>query len=166
MTGPATTQRAPAPSGPLWCDDFDADLPKVVPGALDILGAEADVDLRTHCKPTNGRINCPAAWWGDDGLTAFFATPSYGAAAPAGYWTTDPVVDCTFWEVVRDEWIHGSIVVVNSRFVWKPPNRLMEQLMFDLRGWTVLDDLERTRIQKHVHASLAAAAERLTAALA
>jgi hypothetical protein len=148
-------------SGPLWCHDFDLDLPKVVSDWLDFLGYAADVELRTHCTPTNGRINCPSAWWTDHGLTAFFSTADYGAPAPPGYWTDRPLVECTFAEVVRDEWIHGQIVVVNGRLIWKPPNRLMEQLMFDVRGWTPLGDIERAAIKRHVRRSLAAAAFRL-----
>jgi hypothetical protein len=149
-------------AGPLWCDDFDTDLPKVVPDWLDFLGYAADVELQTYCSPTNGKINCPVAWWTDNGLTAFFATPGT-PPTPPGYLTHHPRVDCTFAEVVRDEWIHGCVVVVNQRLVWKPPNTLMERLMFDLRGWTVLDDIERTDIKRNVRRSLAAAAERLLA---
>jgi hypothetical protein len=152
--------------GPLWCEDFDADLPKVVPQALDVLGDLANVELVTYSHATNGKINCPSAWWTDHGLTAFFATPGWGGPAPAGYWTDKKVVACTFWDTVRDEWIHDATVIVNGRFVWKPPVQLMHRLMFDLRGWTPLDDIERASIQKHVRASLAAAAERLQAVIA
>lgn len=151
-----------AASGPLWCEDFDADLPKVVPGALDALGDAADVELRTYSRPTNGKINCPAAWHTDLGLTAYFSTPDFGQPQPLGYVTVkEALVPCTFWEVVRDEWIHGQVVVVNRRWVWTPPNDLMMRLMYDLRGWTALDDLKRVEIQRHVVASLEAASERL-----
>lgn len=151
--------------GPLWCDDFDADLPKVVPHATEELGVSAHVQLRTYCKPTNGRINCPTSWWTQHGLTAFFAEPGFGNPAPGGYVTSDPLVECTFAEVVRDEWIHGSVVVVNRQFVWTPPSRLMERLMFDVRGWTPLSEPERLQTQQHVRASLRAAADRLERAL-
>ena len=149
-------------SGPLWCDDFDADLPKVVPGALAALGDAADVELRTYCRPTNDRINCPASWHTDLGLTAYFSTPDFGQPQPLGYVTTkDELVPCTFWEVVRDEWIHESVVVVNRQWIWTPPGRLRYDLMADLRGWTPLDDLKRAAIQRNVCAGLEAAAERL-----
>jgi hypothetical protein len=147
--------------GLLWCEDFDADLPKVVPDALDLLAPVTNVVLRTHSTPTNGRINCPSSWWTDFGLTAFFATPGWGDPAPAGYWTNEPVVECSVEDIIRDEWIHGSVVVVNGRFVWRPPNQLMEWLMFDLRGWTPLESERRAEIQEHVRASLRAAVERL-----
>lgn len=69
--------------------------------------------------------------------------------------------DCTFAEVIRDEWVHGAVVVVNGRFVWQPPERLMLRLMFDLRGWQVLSDEDRAETRVHVRTSLAAAVQRL-----
>ena len=146
---------------PLWCADFDADLPKVVPQAMEILGDLADLELRTYATETNGRINCPCAWHTEHGLTAFFSTPGWGGPAPPGYMTDKPLIDCTFAEVVRDEWIHDSAVVVNGRLVWKPPSELMMRLMFDLRGWKVLSDEERAETRGYVRASLAAAVQRL-----
>jgi hypothetical protein len=151
----------PKPTGPLWCDDFDTDLPKVVPGALEALGDTADVALVTRCKPTNGRINCPSAWWTDHGLTAFFATDGYGGAAPAGYVTGDPLVGCSFAEAVRDEWIHDAAIVVNGHLIWKPPVGLMMRMLYDVRGWTTLDGPTREETQEHVRRSLRACAARL-----
>lgn len=150
----------------LWCDDFDADLLVVVPGAVEAIGDTADVRLRTYSHATNGKINCPSAWWTDHGLTAFFATDGYGGPAPAGYWTDKPVVDCSFVEAVRDEWIHDAVIVINGRFVWKPPARLMYDLMADLRGWHLLTDTQRDSICEHVRASLVAASGRLRALIA
>ena len=49
-------------SSGLWCDTFDADLLKVVPGAEEALGDTAAIELLTYSNPTNGKINCPAAW--------------------------------------------------------------------------------------------------------
>lgn len=154
-------------TGVLWCDDFDADLPKLVPDAIDYLGDMAGVKLRTRSKPTNGRINCPSSWWTDHGLTAFFTTDRWGNPEPPGYVTFDPVVYCTFWEAVRDEWCHDAVMVVNGQFVWKSPGDLMMQLMFDVRGWgEPLDEARRGAIQDHVRASLSAATERLRFAIA
>lgn len=147
----------------MWCADFDADLQKLIPAAHGVLGDAADIELLTYSYETNGKINCPSSWWTDHGLTAFFVTPGHGGPAPAGFWTNEGVVGCTFWEAIRDEWIHGSVIVVNGHFVWKPPDRLMERLMFDLRGWTPLGDEERAEIVTHVLASLHAAARRIRA---
>ncbi len=148
----------------MWCDTFDADLLKVVPGAAETLAGTAGVKLETHSRPTDGKINCPSAWWTDGGLTSFFWTDP-GLAPPAGYVTDDPVVECTFLEAVRDEWVHGAVLCVNRRTVWRPPVRLMEKLMFDLRGWTVLDDAEREYIRKSVCKSLSGAVARLVTAV-
>lgn len=150
--------------GPLWCHDFDAALPTVVPCAIECLGAMAMVELVTYATPTNGKINCPSAWWTDHGLTAFFSTG--GAITPAGYVGGKEVVACTFWEAVQDEWLHDSVVVVDRRFVWKPPSGLMMQLMYDLRGWgEPLSDEQRDAAQENVRRSLVAAATRLEAVL-
>lgn len=145
----------------MWCDDFDADLLKVVPGAMEALGDAAGVPLLTYSQPTGGKINCPSSW---NGTGALFWTAPEHKPGPF-YWTDDPVTECTFLEAVRDEWVHSSLIVVNERPVWRPPTRLMDQLMFDLRGWTLVEAPERDLIRRHVLRSLEAAAGRLRAVL-
>jgi len=148
----------------MWCDDFDADLLAVVPGAAQALGETAGIRLETFSPLTGGKINGPSAWHTHQGLLAFFWTdPAF--RPPVGYVTDDPAAECTFLEAVRDEWVHSSVVSVNDRIVWRPPVRLMERLMYDLRGWTVLTGREREATQEHVRRSLTAAASALTAAL-
>jgi len=148
----------------MWCDDFDADLLAVVPGAAQALGETAGIRLETFSRLTGGKINCPSAWNTDAGLVAFFWTaPEF--RPPASYSTDHPVVPCTFLEAVRDEWVHSCAVSVNRRIVWRPPVRLMERLMYDLRGWTVLTGREREATRQAVRRSLTAAASALTAAL-
>lgn len=151
-----------AGSGPLWCEGFDADLLAVVPGALDELGDTADVKLWTYSTPTNGKINCPASWWTDAGLASFFSTTDR-SPIPASFRTSDPLVDCTFLEAIRDEWVHQSLILVNGVLVWRPPARAMEQLMYDVRGWhrVKLTDDERDEIRDEVLTSLADAVFRL-----
>lgn len=155
--------------GPLWCDGMDAELPTLVPEAHAALGAMADVELLTYCTTaTNGKINCPASWWTDDGLAAYFALPGFGGITPPGYVGRHEIVSCTFWEAVQDEWWHDSIIRVNWRHnVWKPPTNLMLALMYDARGWTCggdpMTDQERAAIQENVRRSLTAAARRLEA---
>jgi hypothetical protein len=148
----------------MWCDDFDADLLAVIPGAATALGESAGAALLTYSTLTGGKINSPSAWNTAAGLTAFFWTsPQH---RPDACWaTSDPVVPCTFMEAVRDEWVHSCAVSVNGLLVWRPPVRLMERLMYDLRGWTVLPGDEREQIRRDVLASLESAARRLTSAL-
>lgn len=141
----------------LWCDTFDADLLAVVPGAIAALGPAANLELWTYSNPTNGRINCPAAWHTDFGLAAFFSTRDR-SPTPAHSWTRDPLVECTFLEVVRDEWVHSQVVIVNNRVVWTPPADLMQDLMYDLRGWSPLHDDDRAERQSEVRRQLTKAA--------
>ena len=144
----------------MWCDDFDADLLAVVPGAMRALGDTAGVRLLTYSQVTGGSINCPSAWNSDYGLMAFFWT-SPEHRPDEFWWTDDPVVPCTFGEAVRDEWVHSCVIAVNRRIVWRPPVRAMERLMFDLRGWTPLEAAERRRVRAHVLHGLARAASTL-----
>lgn len=148
----------------MWCDTFDADLLAVVPGAAEALGETAGVRLETYSRLTNGKINCPSAWNTDAGLTSFFWTAPW-FRPPASFVTDDPVADCTFLEAVRDEWVHDSAISVNGVVVWQPPVRLMEKLMYDLRGWTVLDGDTREEIRGHVRDSLKQAARRVRGAV-
>src|SRR4029077_20351124 len=60
----------------LWCETFDLDLPKVIPGALVALGDTADQVLFTHAAVTNGRINLPAAWNENEGMASYFGFKS------------------------------------------------------------------------------------------
>jgi hypothetical protein len=138
----------------MWCDDFDADLLKVVPGAAEALGDTAAVRLLTYSRPTGGKINCPSSWNGVGAL--FWTAPEH--KPDACYYTDAPVTPCTFLEAVRDEWVHDSALVVNGALVWQAPVRLMERLMYDVRGWTVLTDGHRAEVRGHVLASLDAAA--------
>jgi hypothetical protein len=149
----------------VWCDTFDTDLLKVVPGALEALGDTAGAELRTHSHVTDGKINCPSAWNTYDGLAAFFWTDDR-FRPDACYRTDEPVVPCTWLEAVRDEWVHGGVVIVNGQVVWRPPAGLMTRLMYDLRGWgTPLTDALRAETRGHVLASLDVAARRLRVAV-
>jgi hypothetical protein len=144
----------------VWCDSFDADLLKVVPGAAEALGETAGLELTTFSRTTGGKINAPSCWHADAGLASFFWTGPQHKPGPF-YYTNQPEAACTFLEAVRDEWVHSAVVVVDGWVVWCPPVRLMERLMYDLRGWTVLDGGEREKIRGDVLASLRSAAMRV-----
>jgi hypothetical protein len=126
----------PAPSrGPMWCEDCDFDLPKLVPGARDCLGEAADVVLWTPGHTTNGLLNHPNMWNTDDGLTAFFAfTPRY---PDRFYYTRDALVRCTFWEAVRDMWVHTGTMAIGRRRILDTEEsyKHFARLMFHARGW-------------------------------
>jgi hypothetical protein len=144
----------------MWCDTFDADLLAVVPGAAEALGDTAGIHLWTYSRPTGGKINCPSAWNTYDGLVAFFWTADEHRP-DASYCTDAPVAECTFLEAVRDEWVHSCAVSVNGVIVWRPPVGLMDRLMYDLRGWTVMADALREDTRQNVLRSLEGAAKRL-----
>jgi hypothetical protein len=149
----------------VWCNSFDADLLAVVPGAVEALGTAGEVKLWTYSRLTDGKINHPSCWNADEGYVAFFWTAPE-LRPPPSYVTEPPEVTCTFLEAVRDEWVHSCTINVNGQDAWNPPSRLMEQLMYDLRGWTLLGDEQREAIQEWVRHSLRAAAGRLTEVIA
>ncbi len=145
----------------MWCDTFDADLLKTVPGAAEALGDTAGVKLWTYSRTTDGAINCPSAWHTPQGLTSFFWADD-PAGRPDAYFSTDaPVTACTFLEAVRDEWIHGAVISVHGPVIWRPLQQSQLRLMYDLRGWTPLQDGERAKTRARVRWSLEQAAARL-----
>lgn len=107
----------------MWCDNFDMDLLKVFPG-VDRWFTRAPIVMWTLCRPTNGKINCPAAWWGAAGghcLGSFVFvqhwSPTYrrdesGWVNIGGYTTDDQWVMCTPLELVRDLWVHNNRTVL------------------------------------------------------
>ena len=117
-------------------------MPKVVPGAIEALGETAAVPLTTYSRLTDWKINCPSTWSTIYGFTSFFWTAS-DHSRDACYVTDAPEATCTFGEAVRNEWVDSSVICVNGQPVWTPPVRMMEALMFDVRGWTRLTDDRR-----------------------
>ncbi len=91
----------------MWCDDFDADLFKVVPGARDALAPAADVVLYTTGHTTGGKINHPTCWHVDGGKLACFVGFAPVPPQPPAYVTGAPIVACTFEELMRDLWVHS-----------------------------------------------------------
>lgn len=96
----------------MWCDDFDMDLPKVLPEYIDVLGDFADVVLYTHGHQEDGKLNHPSVWNGDQTMLAFFSFTPVGFKSNMHY-TPDPVVRCTFNEVIRDCWPHNYAIILN-----------------------------------------------------
>jgi hypothetical protein len=124
---------------PFWSDDFDMDLPKVIPAARDALGDVAELSLVTHGHVTHGRLNHPSVWNHSLGSVAFFGRSS--PMKPASYWTDDPLVPCTLWEAIRDVWSHDFVLLLEHNPVWNHPemyNQHFYPLMSNLRGWSSL----------------------------
>lgn len=150
----------------MWCDSFDGDLLKLVPGAVEVLGETARVQLTTYCdRITDGAIDHPSVWNTHVGLAAFFWTAPEGR--PGATWSTSaPEVACTFGEAVRDMWVHSGAIVVNRQVVWRPPVRVFTRLLADARGQKVLPDADRERDRALVLRGLEVAAETLIAVTA
>lgn len=145
----------------MWCDSFDGDLPKLVPGAAEALGETARVRLTTYCgRVRDGAIDHPSVWNTHVGLAAFFWTSPEGGLDAT--WSTEaPEVPCTFLEAVRDMWVHSAAIVVNRSVVWRPPVRIFLRLLADARGQKVLPEAERDRDRALVLRGLEVAAATL-----
>lgn len=149
---------------PLWSDDFDMDLPKVIPGALPTLGDLADIVLYTHGVPDRkpeslGRLNHPCVWNSDRTMLAFFGFSN--PAKPDFYSADKTIVECTVWEAFRDCWPHGFCMMVECQPVWDtfPMREGFNEIMQDLRGWKKSQQVPT--VQRRVLASIGLAAQRL-----
>lgn len=134
-----------------WSDDFDMDLPKVIPEAKQLLGAHADMELVTHGSTTHGRLNHPTAWNHELGMVAFFGRGS--PHKPAHYWTSDPLVKCTLWEAIRDSWSHNVVIVFEARTpIWDGSKTWdeFEPLMSHTRKWTCLPEWRVKKLRDKV----------------
>ena len=157
-----------------WSDDFDADLLKLVPGVREQLGEDAGIVLRTFCgHPTHGRINLPCSWNSHSGLTALFflseppVTQRDGkwVTLPGGYTTDAEIVECTWLEVLRDEWVHGCNVSVEGVQLLSGDSfgGLCMRLMYDARGWQALSDALRAELHRSALQMIAGATADLKA---
>jgi hypothetical protein len=145
----------------MWCDDFDMDLPKVIPGARNILGSLADTTVWTYGHLTDGKLNHPTVWNDAIGMVAYFGFRN--PCKPEGCWTRDPLVRCTLWEAFRDLWVHGCVMVLEGRPVldthalWPQ----FQELMGDLRGWRTLSPSARSWQRRVVRRALVDAVGRI-----
>lgn len=124
-----------------WSDNFDMDLPKIIPAARSLLEPYADMELVTHGSETHGRLNHPCVWNHALGSVAFFGRGH--PHKPESFWTNRPLVRCTLWEAVRDAWVHDIVIVFEGANPIFDGGRTFEQfepLMYHVRGWRKLDD--------------------------
>lgn len=132
-----------------WSDDFDMDLPKVLPDWKECLGEAASIELRTHGGLSHGKLNHPSVWNSPDGMTAFCGL-FLDAAKPDLYSTDRPLVSCTFAELVRDVWVHQCLVRVQGIAVidTQPLLHVFDQLMWHVRKYT---ELPEQTVIKHLN---------------
>lgn len=134
-----------------WSDDFDMDLLKLFPDLPERLGEMAEVRLWVHGGESYGRLNHPSVWHDHEYMVAFFGLAPDATGKPGAYWTSDPVVECTWLETLRDEWPHQYTIVVGRRPVLRATRwETFGALMCDLRGHHPLPDAERERLRREV----------------
>jgi hypothetical protein len=146
---------------PMWCDDFDMDLPKVFPEALELLGDLADVELWTIGGEYKGTLNHPNVWNGDKTMLAWFGFR--GASMPPHYVASGRPVSCTAWEAFRDAWPHSYGMHVEQRPVWDTfaLRGQFETLMYQRRGWLEYPPQKIAKARSGVIRSINEAVERL-----
>jgi len=119
----------------MWCDDFDLDLLKVLPEAFQSLKPVKDIKLFTHGHLTGEKLDHPSVWNDNLGIIAYFGFVN--PCKPEGYWTNDPLVECTFEEAIRDCWCHHYAIILQRELIWDG-NKLwpyFESIMWHTRGW-------------------------------
>ncbi len=124
-------------------DDFDMDLPTIIPEARSLLGAYADLELVTHGHETHGRLNHPTVWNHEFGSVAFFGRGD--PHKPTSFWTDSPLVRCTLWEAIRDAWAHDVVILFErSNPIWdgSKTREQFDPLMYHIRGLRTLDEAE------------------------
>jgi len=147
---------------PMWCDNFDMDLPTVIPGALGALSDLADVELFTHgASASIGALNHPTVWNGDKTMLAFFGFRN--PSKPEFYYAGDPIVRCTVWEAFRDAWPNSYCMIVEGEPVWDTfaLRGDFQHLLYHVRGIRYSDNPKRA--ERRVLSTIERAAQRLRA---
>jgi hypothetical protein len=147
----------PSVDAPFWSDDFDMDLPKIIPDAKQLLGQHRALQLLTTGSVRDGMLMHPTVWNHHLGTIAMFSTRRGWWAKPGSYYTTDPKVVCSLWEAVRDAWSHGYVMLIDGVPVLNTQrmyNRRFYPLMSSLRGWSELPPRAVERHKMFVRAAI------------
>lgn len=147
----------------MQCDIHDADLLKLFPSSLDIIGAAANIQLWTYCdRPDGTSLNAPCLWHTPSGLTTFFGLRSTGFK-PGDYHTTAPMVRCTFLEAVRVLWFHQARMLVNRVEIidFVLLRDAFQLLLADRRGLVPLQQGDRQIVGARVETALSVGAQKL-----
>jgi hypothetical protein len=94
--------------------------------------------------------------------------PSKGAAEarigkPDWYYTSQPIVETTWREALRDAWPHHYLLLVDDQPMWdtRRLSGVFTKLMYHERGWKPLERREVDRLRGEVLASVIAATRAL-----
>ncbi len=133
----------------MWCDTFDMDLLKVIPGATELLADVGTISLKTHGEPDkrDGRLNHPSCWNHYAGMVAFFGFDS--PCKPDSFYTNAPVIECTFAEAIRDAWVHSLAVVVEGKVVWNATKLHLVFMDILYAERKIIGDVNSQEIQQH-----------------
>lgn len=129
-----------------WSDDFDMDLLKIFPSVVvECLGILADTPLWTPGHETYGRLNHPVVW-NTHGAFVWLDNPEldrdkYGWFNVGGCVDDSQMVECTWLELLRDQWPHGySFLLMPEELRFPGPRQdVFDDIMYDLRGWRKQD---------------------------
>lgn len=134
-----------------WADDFDMDLLKLFPQLPQMLGITGEVKLWTVGHESFGRLNHPTVW---NSHGAFFWTEKPNLARDKhGWFNVDGCVcdsleiECTWMEVLRDQWPHSYAFILKPSNVLfdAPPSLMFSEIMYDLRGLKKSVDIRLAR---------------------
>lgn len=154
MHSPKVRDIRPKPRAPFWADDFDLDLLKVFPDLPEILGNTIDLPVWTvgHPDSRNGRLNHPSTW-NDGGALIWIEKPEltyddHGWTSIDAHSTNEPVIECTWLEILRDQWVHSFGIRLLSQLdgvshgialmLAPPPSLHFSTIMSHRRNWTTL----------------------------
>lgn len=133
---------------PFWSDDFDMDLLKVFANAEELIGATADVKLRTLGHERNGSLIHPSVW-NSHGAFLWLGAPypardANGWVHYQGHVTDSPEVECTWLEWLRDNWVHGYswILQPSGEYFQSRWCECFDSIMYHRRGWQDQPDIE------------------------
>ncbi|HWP53619.1 MAG TPA: hypothetical protein VN476_05755 [Pyrinomonadaceae bacterium] len=131
-----------------WSDDFDMDLLKVFPNTLELLGDTADEKVWTVGHDSFGRLNHPVVW-NTHGAYVWLDKPNlrrdkHGWFNIDSCVSDDPEIECTWLELLRDQWVHSfAFILLPVRVQFPSPSyRDFERIMYDLRGWHKYEDVQ------------------------
>lgn len=141
-------------SEPFWSDDFDMDLLKVMPFILNDLGPSANIPLWTVGHTTHGRLNHPTVW-NTHGAFVWTGKPflprnEHGWFNIGGCVDDSPLIECTWLELLRDQWTHdyAFILLPNSVLFQSAPRTSFDRLMYNLRGWDIDEPAGKRALMK------------------
>ena len=133
-----------------WADGLDIDLAKLFPDLAEILGATADQPLWTVGGEKYGRLHKPTLFSG-----AIFWPYKVDLPREDGYFrlgsikTSDPEIECTWLEVLRDWWPHGYSIhfggVAEEVQIPRARAAHFDDLLMHVRGYRRRDDIQAVR---------------------